>query len=470
MQPLSGLDALFLHLETPETPMHVGALHLLAPPADARSFVAAVRRHVAGRLHLSPVFTRRLAWLPLALANPVWVRADAVDLSRHVRLLRLPAPGSFAQLEATVARLHARPLERDRPLWRMVVIEGLASGELALYTKIHHATLDGAASVAFAHALLDTTPVPRSVPAGEPSPKGEQPGFGRLLGSAVRTSAVQALRAIRQLPELARVLAALVARPDAPAAPGVRRASFRFAPRTPLNGTIGRARAIATLSVPLAGVARVAEHHQVTVNDVVLAMVSGALRRHLGASGGLPAEPLVAAVPVSLREAGNVEATTLATMSRMSLATEVEDAHARLRAIHAGSARSKSLTRELRSVIPTDFPSLGMPWLFGAAAALYGRARLADRIPPLANLVVSNFRGAGAPLYLAGARLLTWWPLSIVEHGLGLNVTVQSYAGSLDFGVVAAREALRDPAAFAGAMREAFAELQALHGRAGATA
>jgi WS/DGAT/MGAT family acyltransferase len=252
-------------------------------------------------------------------------------------------------------------------------------------------------------------------------------------------------------------------------APTVRRASFRFAPRTPLNVSIGRARAIATLSIPLAAIARVAEHHEVTVNDVVLAVVSGALRRHLAAHGGLPVEPMVAAVPVSLREAGNTEATTLATMSRMNLATDVEDPQARLLAIHAGSGRTKALTRELRSVIPTDLPSLGMPWLFGAAAALYGRARLADRIPPLANLVVSNFPGAGSPMYLAGARLLTWWPLSIVEHGLGLNVTVQSYAGSLDFGVVAARNALRDPAAFAGAMREAFAELQALRRRTGRT-
>jgi len=471
MKPLSGLDALFLHLETPETPMHVGALHLLALPAgDARAYVAAVRRHVAERLHLSPVFTRRLASMPLALANPVWVRADAVDPRQHVRLVSLPAPGSVAQLEATVARLHARPLERDRPFWRMYVIEGLASGELALYTKVHHATLDGAASVAFAHALLDTAPVPRAVPASQHPVQGEHPGLGQLLGSAVRTTAGQAVRALKQLPELARVLAALVARSDATAERAVRAASFRFAPRTPLNVSIGRARAIATLSIPLAAITRVAARHQVSVNDVVLAMVSGALRRHLGAHGGLPAEPMVAAVPVSLREAGNTDATTLATMSRMGLATDVEHPLARLLAIHAGSGRTKALTRELRSVIPTDFPSLGMPWLFGAAAALYGRARLADRIPPLANLVVSNFPGASSPLYLAGARLLTWWPLSIVEHGLGLNVTVQSYAGSLDFGVVAARDALRDPTAFADEMRDAFAELRALPRQAGTTA
>jgi WS/DGAT/MGAT family acyltransferase len=467
MKPLSGLDALFLHLETPETPMHVGALHLLAqPPGDARAYVAAVRRHLAGRLHLSPVFTRRLAPMPLALANPVWVHADRVDLRVHVRHVRLPAPGSFAQLEATVARLHARLLERDRPFWRLYVIEGLASGELALYTKVHHATLDGAASVAFAQALLDTAPVPRAVPAAPQEAHGDHPGLTQLLGAAVRTTATQAARALKAVPELARVLATLAGRGDAAALP-VKRDSFRFAPRTPLNVTIGRARVIATLSIPLPAVARVAERHRVTVNDVVLAMVSGALRRHLADCGGVPTLPLIAAVPVSLRAAGNTEATTLATMSRMSLATDVEAPLERLQAIHAASGRAKALTRGLRSVIPTDFPSLGMPWLFGAAAALVGRARLADRFPPLANLVVSNFPGASAPLYLAGARLVTWWPLSIVEHGLGLNVTVQSYAGSLDFGVVGARDALRDPRAFADAMRAAFDELAAA--RAGRT-
>ena len=465
MTPLSALDALFLHLETPATPMHVGSLHLLAPRQDARAYVAAVRHQLAQRLQLSPVFTRRLAPMPLALANPVWVRADAVDLRAHVRHLRLPAPGAFAQLEATVARLHARRLDRDRPFWQLYVIEGLATGELALYTKVHHATLDGAASVAFARTLLDTTPQPRVVAPPAPPVGSEHPGSLALVAAAVRATVGPALRAVRQLPQLARVLSALAAQAG-PAAPrSGPRAAFHFAPRTPLNGTIGRARTLATLSLPLPAVVRVADRHQVTVNDVVLALVSGALRRHLAAGAGLPAEPMIAAVPVSLREAGNTEPTTLATMSRMTLATDVADPLTRLAAIHAGAKKTKSLTRELRAVIPTDFPSLGMPWLLGAAAALYGRARLADRIPPLANLVVSNFAGAGAPLYLAGAQLRTWWPLSIVEHGLGLNVTVQSYAGSLEFGIVAARDVLPDPAGFAQAMREAFAELEPLRRR-----
>jgi WS/DGAT/MGAT family acyltransferase len=413
------------------------------------------------------VFTRLLATMPLSVANPVWIRATTVDLRAHVRYVKLPAPGTVAQLEATIARLHERPLARDRPLWRLYLIDGLASGKLALYSKIHHATLDGAASVVFAQALLDTTPEPRSVPKDDRAAPRELPGAAELLRTAVATTAKQAVRAIRQLPELARVLAALVARADSTSLRTIRGYPFPFAPRTSLNVSIGRARAIATLSIPLSDAVRIAERHEVTVNDVVLAVVSGALRRHLLLHGGLPAEPLIAAVPVSLREAGNTDATTLATMSRMGLATNVEDPLARLQAIHAGSIKTKSLAHELRSIIPTDLPSLGMPWLFGAAAALYGRAHVADRIPPLANLVVSNFPGPRVPMYLAGARLLTWCPLSIPEHGLGLNVTVVSYAGSLDFGLVAARNAVRDPAAFATAMREAFAELQALRKRGG---
>jgi WS/DGAT/MGAT family acyltransferase len=463
MKPLSALDALFLHLESPETPMHVGALHLLAPPpGNGRTYVAAVRRHLAGRLHLSPVFTRRLVTMPLALANPVWVHADGVDLHAQVRLSVLPPPGTPAQLYATVARLHARPLDRDRPLWCLHVIEGLASGELALYTRVHHATLDGAASVAFAHALLDTTPEPRTVPPPERRVPDEPPGVTALLRTAVGTTLTQARRALGQLPEAGRVLAALAARAAARPGDGPGGAALRFAPRTPLNTTIGRARTIGTLSVALHEVVRVADRHDATVNEVVLAMVSGALRRYLGARGSLPGPPMIAAVPVSLREAGNAEATTLATMSRMGLATDIDDPIARLHAIRIGSGRTKSLAKALRSVIPTDLPSIGMPWWLGGAAALYGRARLAERLPPLANLVVSNFPGPPTPMYLAGARLITWWPLSIVEHGLGLNVTVQSYAGSLEFGVVAAREAIRDAGEFVAAMREAFAELRSL--------
>jgi WS/DGAT/MGAT family acyltransferase len=449
LKPLSGLDALFLHLETPATPMHVGAVHLLQLPQGYRGdFVADVRRHVAKRLQLSPVFTRQLATMPLNFANPVWVRADKVDLDRHVVRIRLPRPGTQRQLEAAVARLHAKCMPRDRPLWAFHVIEGLQSGDLGFYTKIHHATLDGASGVALAQALLDVTPKPRRVQAAPPRP-GEHPSLGDLVGT-------QGAQIVKQLPQLARALAKLVAGGGA----GFGR-NLAFGPRTRFNAQIGAPRSFATASLPLDRVKDVAAAHGATVNEVVLTVIGGALRSYLEVHGGVPRKSLIAAVPVSLREAGNEEATTLATMTLASLATDVADPAARLVEVRAASTAAKAVMKQLKGAVPTDFPSLGLPWLLSAAAAVYGRFGIASRLPPIANLVVSNVPGPPMPFYLAGARLKTYWPVSIVEHGVGLNITLQSYAGSLDFGLIAARSALPDVHRVARGLLDAFAELEA---------
>ncbi|MGZ9030312.1 MAG: WS/DGAT/MGAT family O-acyltransferase [Burkholderiaceae bacterium] len=456
MKPLSGLDALFLHLETPATPMHVGAVHLLQLPKGYRGdFLADVKRHVGKRLPLSPVFTRQLATMPLNFANPVWVRADKVDLDRHVLRVRLPRPGTQRQLEAAVARLHAKCLPRDRPLWAFHVIEGLQSGELGFYTKIHHATLDGAAGVALAHALLDITPKARKVKV-VPQRPGEHPSLGDLIGTAVRTTGKQGVQIVRQLPQLARALAKLVAGGGA----GFGR-NLAFGPRTSFNGQIDAGRSFATASLPLDRVQKIAAAHGATINEVVLTVIGGALRGYLEAHGGVPRKSLIAAVPVSLREAGNDEATTLATMTLASLATDIADPAARLVQVRAASAAAKAVMKQLKGAVPTDFPSLGLPWLLSAAAGLYGRFGVASRLPPIANLVVSNVPGPPMPFYLAGARLKTYWPVSIVEHGVGLNITLQSYAGSLDFGLIAARSGLPNLHRLAGGLLDAFAELEA---------
>lgn len=456
MKPLSGLDALFLHLETPATPMHVGALHRLQLPKSYRGdFAADVKRHVGRRLALSPVFTRRLAAMPLNFANPVWVRADAVDLDRHVRRIALPRPGTQRQLEAAVARLHAQCMPRDRPLWAFHVIEGLRTGELAFYSKVHHATLDGAAGVALAQALLDVSARPRKVGRVH-APIAESPSLAELIGTAVKASGSQAVRLLKQLPDLASAIAKLAGG----GAAGFGR-NLAFGPRTPFNGQIDAARSVATFSLPLARLKEVASAHDATLNEIVLTAIGGALRRYLAEHGGVPQKSLIAAVPVSLREAGNIEATTLATMTLTTLATHVADPLERLAEVRAGSNAAKAVTKQLKAVFPTDFPSLGLPWLLSAAAALYGQLGLANRIPPIANLVVSNVPGPSMPLYLAGARLASYWPLSIVTHGVGLNITLQSYAGSLDFGVVAARASLRDPQRLVRGLLDSFAELGA---------
>ena len=235
-----------------------------------------------------------------------------------------------------------------------------------------------------------------------------------------------------------------------------------FGPRTPINVPITSARGFATVSVPLDEVKAIAARRDVKVNDVVLALVAGALRRYLAHHGGIPKRPLLAAMPVSLRGAGNVEYTTQATMVLASLATHVVDPLRRLAAISESTGAAKAVTSHARSVIPTDLPPIGLPWLLRAATRIYGGAQRLGPFPPLANVVVSNIPGPQAPLYLAGARMLTYWPVSIVGHGLGLNVTLQGYCGSLDFGLVAARNAVPNVRVLAAAIRAAHEELKGL--------
>jgi WS/DGAT/MGAT family acyltransferase len=226
-----------------------------------------------------------------------------------------------------------------------------------------------------------------------------------------------------------------------------------------MNVAITAKRAFATVSIPLAEVKAIAKRHDAKLNDVVLALVSGALRRYLMHHGAVPRKPLVAAMPVSLRAEGDAEYTTRATMVLANLATHLADPLERLEAIRASAGKAKAITGAAKSVIPTDFISIGAPWLLAAAARAYGYTQGLKAWTPLANVVVSNVPGPDKPLYLAGARLRSYWPVSIVTHGLGLNVTVESYCGSLDFGILAAANAVPDVERVAKALLESHAEL-----------
>jgi WS/DGAT/MGAT family acyltransferase len=465
LKPLSGLDSLFLHLETADTPMHVAFLHLYdLPSAHQGDFCADVKRQVAQRLHLIPLFRRKLRTLPLDFANPVWVDDASVDLDYHVRRVVLPRPGTQTQLEACAARIHSTLLDRSRPLWEVHVIEGLKSGQVSIYMRVHHAVLDGAAGMALAGVLLDPAPLPRRVPKPprRKRAEGSPPGTGQLAGAALRHDVAQYAKLLRQLPDLVRILARAGQRSPSPVAAA--RRSRAFGPRTPLNVSITGERRFAALSLSLDEVKRVAHAHDAKLNDVVLAICSGALRNYLSRHGGVPDEPLIAGMPFSLRESGSTEYSTQATMTLVNLATDIADPVQRLQAIRDAAGAIKSVARGAKSVIPIDTPSLGAPWLVGGLAALYGRSRLADILRPIMNVVISNVPGPMEPLYLAGARMRTCWPLSIVEHGMGLNITVVSYCGALEFGLVAARRAVTDVRKLARALEDAHAELLRLTG------
>ncbi|HRQ97366.1 MAG TPA: wax ester/triacylglycerol synthase family O-acyltransferase, partial [Candidatus Accumulibacter phosphatis] len=464
MKNMSGLDGLFLHLETAATPMHVAALYVLEPPPGrVTDFAGDIERQLLPRLALSPFFRARLAALPLHFANPLWIDGGVPDFARHLQRIVLPPPGGFAELQACVAALHSTRLDRRRPLWELAIIDGLADGEVAIYLKVHHAAVDGISGLGLAASIFDAGPEPWPVPADWRSLIGEaeRAGIGERLASTLRHTAAQSVKLLRHLPSGLRLLAGLAGRGGARPAAGMRQ-NLSFGPRTALNVPISAERDFAAVSLPLAGVRAIAERHAATLNDVVLALCSAAVRDYLVANGGVPRKSLIATMPVSLRAAGNTETTIQATLTLVRLATHLADPLRRLQAVRAAAGAAKTLTKSARSIIPTDFPSLGVPWLVGGLAALYGRSRLAGHVPPLANLAISNVPGPRQPLYLAGGRIRSCWPMSIVTHGLGLNITVFSYCDALDFGLTVARAAVPEVQSLATALQAAYAELAQL--------
>ena len=457
--PLTGLDGVFLDVETPATPMHVGSLHVFAPAArGAHDFHALVSRMLAARLGVAPIFARRLAPVPLNLAHPLWLDGGRVDLRYHVKRVRVPAPGTRAELERCVATLHAKLMDRRKPLWQLFVLDGLADRRRAYYFKVHHAVLDGAAGAALATALYDVAARPRRAPARRAprTRRGAAPGALAVAGAVLSHDAGQWVRLLRSVPDAARALARVVGA----AGPGLRR-NFSFGPRTALNATITPERSIAFLSLPLADIKAIGTRHGATVNDVVLALCSGTLRRYLARHGGVPRKPLIASMPISLRELGDSHFGTEATLGLVSLATHLADPVRRLRAVRAAAGTAKRLARRARSLLPTDFPSVGLPWIAGGLASLYGRSHAADLVPPIANVVISNVPGPRVPLYTVGARMEEYWPVSIVEHGIGLNITVLSYVDALGFGFTAASAAVPDARELARDLEAAYAELAA---------
>ncbi len=481
MDHLSGLDATFLYLETPEQPMHVGGLNIFELPAGyAGDFVEDLRAHITQRMHLAPVFRRKLVNMPFELANPIWVADEDVDMEYHIRSTVLPKPGSRAQLDKLVGRLHSSLLDRSRPLWEFYVIEGLQSPpdapagtrHVAFYSKVHHAAVDGAAGVALANAIMDITAIPRAV---RPAPLRRATvtdnfGIAELALSGIKNTAIQSAILAKNLPALARAAYSML-RPPKSEEPAVGLAGLEmvdsppknrwFAPKTPINVSITNQRTFSSLSFPLHAIKHIAKSNSVTLNDVVMAICSGALRRYLADLNCVPDQSLLAAVPISLREAGNTDMNTQASMLRISLASTVADPKARLLAINQASKSAKAASASMNAVMPTDFPSIGVPWILSGMAALFGRSKLANNMAPLANLVISNVPGPNVALYLAGAKMVTYYPVSIVTHSLALNVTVQSYNGSLDFGLIACRKAMPDLPELGKYMQKSFEEMLA---------
>jgi diacylglycerol O-acyltransferase len=453
MRQLSGLDASFLSLETRTSSGHVGGVCLLDSGKPAQPLdLAALRDLFADRVGLVPVLRQRLQEVPFGLDQPYWVDDEDFDLEFHVREIALPRPGSDAQLAEQVSRLHSRPLDRTRPLWETYLISGLAKRRQAVYTKIHHAAIDGVSGAEVLTLLLDLTPAgrpPTSIPAFRPE---RPPGPAWMLTSAGRAAALRPLDTvritrdlIRFMPALASIAGPVLGRmlgigerdgsiiPTAPARP----------PATPFNRSVTPHRRWAFRSVALDDVKAVKNAFGVSVNDVVLAMCAGALRRWLISRDALPATPLVVMIPVSVRDEqamgtmGNKVSAMLAALPT-HLATPPE----RLAVAHEATMIAKAQHAAIPPGLIENITDFAPPALAARAARVAFATGLLHRLPPF-NLVISNVPGPDVQAYLAGAKLLAYYPVSVTD-GQGLNMTVHGYRGGLHFGLIACRELVPD--------------------------
>jgi len=455
VQQLSGLDAAFLALESRTVTGHIGSVCIVDPSTAPEPLtLERFTRVVESRLPLVPPMRRRLVEVPLGIDQPYWIEDPDFDIEFHVRELALPAPGSDQQLAEQAARLHARPLDRTRPLWEIYLIFGLQGGRVAIYSKVHHAAIDGVSGNELLAALLDVSPEGRLMPeprarVGERQPSavellargavslaGSPLRVARLSLSLLRSAPVLASSALPRLPLLDR----LPGRDDEAivSQPGLR------APPTPFNRSITQHRRWAFSGLSLPEVKRVKNAYGVTVNDVVMALCAGALRRWLDDHDALPEVPLIAAVPVSVRtEAERGALGNRVTMMLAVLPTQVASATKRLRVVHEAMRAAKEQHGALPADLLADVTQFAMPALAGQAARMAARLRLLERAG-LFNLIISNVPGPNVPLYYAGAELLAYYPLSAITDGQGLNITVMSYRDSLYFGVIACRELMPD--------------------------
>ncbi len=459
MQRLTGIDAGFLYMETPSSPMHVAGLAVYDPSGSPGWTVDQIKDLLRQRLHLAPPYRRRLATVPFGLHHPVWIEDPDFDLDWHVRHVGVPSPGDSRQLADLAAHLVSLPLDRNRPLWEMWVIEGLEHGYVATLSKVHHAAIDGASGNELTVALFDLTPEVAEVPPPEqPWRPDRVPSDPELIGYALNSLARQPLRAaktVRRTVATALNLRSANRQPDAAPPP----APFS-APRTSINAALTPHRSYAMTTLSLSEVKRVKNAFGATVNDVVLALCAGALRRYFDERGEELDRPLVAMVPVSVRAESEKAAMGNRVSSMLaSLATDVDDPVERLGAIHEGMRHAKDQQQAIGADTLTDWAEFAAPAVFSRAVRLYSRTRMADRHRPIFNVTISNVPGPPFPLYSAGARLTANYPMGPIFDGGGLNMTVMSYQDNLDFGLLACPELVDDVWSIADALGDALEEL-----------
>ncbi|MDT8321776.1 MAG: wax ester/triacylglycerol synthase family O-acyltransferase [Xanthomonadales bacterium] len=466
LKQLSGLDTMFLYMESSRTPLEVGSLQIYDPSTapGGRVRFKELLALFDNRLDCAPIFKSRLLEVPLSLDHPYWMKDDEFDIEYHLRHISLPRPGDWRQLMIQIARLQSQQLDKSRPLWEVYVIEGLNNvagvrkGCFALFTKMHHAIVDGVGSLEIQRRIHDLEPLKPDLPSSAPPPrrsKVPEPSPWRLLARSPFSCAVKSTR-------LARALAC--------AAPGLLRAALASggserpsAPRTIFN--VGRASANRVIDgrfFQLAEIREIAKQVPGTkVNDVVLAVVGGAMRCYLQSKSRLPSRTLVAGCPIDIRQGdiGHAAHANMVSMMNAPLRTDLADPLERLRAVFRGTLEAKAMTREIGAArltaLPMNLPAPIAKNLYPPLMDLLGRSgRLAF------NTVVTNVPGPTQPIYLAGARMVKMIGMGPVLDQAGIFHAAFSYDGMLSISFTACREMLPDPGFYAECIQQAFEELR----------
>jgi len=466
MERLSGLDANFLYNETTSEHMHTLKLAVLDPPEGGVLPLEVMRNEIGRRMAAWPAFGRRIVRVPLELHHPLWVDAGPLDLHYHVRRATIPAPGTPAQMDEAVARIAEQPLDRTRPLWQAWLLEGRDDGRIAVLVKIHHCVADGVAATALLASIMSldaeaTPPEPPDPPAAE-----EVPGRARLMADALRDLARELRRLPRNISETRTAVArrkevlGLLAAEGGAAPPR----PILDTPVTSFNRAITRRRAVATAALPLAPMLEVKRAAGVTLNDVLLTMVGGALREVLAGLGEHPDRPLSAGVPVSSEpppEPGMPPRVSGNKVSNLfvSMCTDIEDPLERLHAVHGSMDSAKRLHSALGGDVMETWLEYTPPRPYSWVMRRYSDMSVADHHRAPFNVVVSNVPGPRTPLHVAGARLVDFFSAGPVLEGIGVNVTAWSYIDHLDVMVTSCARALAEPVLVADAMRGQLAEL-----------
>lgn len=466
MEQLSGQDASFVYLETPTTPMHIGSVGIYDPSTAPNGFVRFkdILRHVESRLDKARSFRQKLVRVPFDLDHPYWVEDANFDIEYHIRHMALPKPGDWRQLCIQVARLHARPMDLNKPLWEFNVIEGLDNipgippGSFALLSKVHHAAIDGMSGVELSVAVHDIEPKAVEENVRSDWKPESNPALGEMLFRTWLNSVKQPVRFAQTLantiPGVAR-LGKEIAGGD------VSLKNSKMAPQTKLNGKVSSHRVWDGAVFQLADIRAIKDRLEgATVNDVILAIIGGGLRKYLQAHDDLPKQSLAAMAPISVRAEGEKGALgNLVSAMLVPLGTHIEDPAERLRFIHKETKNSKAMTNAVGARTLTDYSQFMPAALAGLAARLYTRLGVSNLHSPVFNVVATNVPGPRVPIYFAGAKLVRMMGTGPVFDGMGMINAIYSYGSDIAISFTADRDMVPDPAVYAAALQEAFEEL-----------